>query len=165
MNHRESTNQLVVKIAEILNQRQQTVTTVESCTGGGIAQALTTISGSSNWFDRGFVTYSNAAKTDLVDVPDALLEKHGAVSLEVASAMAHGGKIRAKANYGLSVTGIAGPGGGSKDKPVGTVCFGWAGPGNDVVTERVTFSGDREQVREKSIIHALTGLLKMLGHD
>ena len=120
---------LVSTIGKILTESDQTVTTVESCTGGGIAQMLTAIPGSSNWFDRGFVTYSNAAKTQMVGVPVKLLDQYGAVSNEVAESMATGGVNHAGASYAISVTGIAGPGGGTAEKPVGTVFLAIAGKG------------------------------------
>jgi len=135
------------------------VTTVESCTGGGIAFALTGIAGSSNWFERGLITYDNQAKSDLAGVSMDLIIAHGAVSEVVAAAMAAGGQARAGADYCMSVTGIAGPGGGSVGKPVGTVCFGWVGQRRVPQTDTALFEGDRRDVRQQSIDFALRGLL------
>jgi nicotinamide-nucleotide amidase len=154
--------ELVSSIGKILTETGQTVTTVESCTGGGIAYSLTAIPGSSNWFNRGFVTYSNSAKTQMVDVPEKLLEQYGAVSNEVAESMATGGLHRAGASYAVSVTGIAGPGGGTADKPVGSVCFGWAGPGNLVQSEKIVFPGDRQEIRSRSIEFSLSRLIEIM---
>lgn len=138
------------------------VATVESCTGGGIAQAITAIAGCSDWFECGFVTYSNAAKTDLVGVPGALIGRHGAVSAPVATAMAEGGLGRSRADYCVAVTGVAGPGGGTARTPVGTVYFAWAGRGRETTAGRVDFDGDRAAVREQTAAHALAGLLDFL---
>ncbi|WP_424946525.1 CinA family protein [Candidatus Spongiihabitans sp.] len=155
----------VAIIGAKLNRLGRSVTTVESCTGGGIAYALTALAGSSNWFERGYVTYSNTAKSAMVGVSYALLEKYGAVSNEVAEAMAVGGLKHADADYALSVTGIAGPDGGSKDKPVGTVCFGWTGPDNYVQVEKIIFRGNRDDVRSQAIAHSLAGLLRILENE
>ena len=133
----------------------------ESCTGGLVAAAITSVAGSSEWFERGFVTYSNRAKTELLGVPEALLATHGAVSREVALAMAQGVIARAPVQAALAVTGIAGPGGGSLDKPIGLVWFGWAwreGQGVHSETQSVVWPGDRQAVRMASAHHALAGL-------
>ena len=141
--------------------------TIESCSGGGIAWCMTSLSGSSDWFDRALVTYSNTAKTELVGVPAELIQMHGAVSLETAAAMADGGLQGSNATWALSVTGVAGPGGGSEAKPVGTVCFGWANrnPGQPptLMTEQCQFSGERQEIRIATIRHALRGLLCRMG--
>ena len=152
----------VVLIGEALVSRDATLTTVESCTGGGISCALTAVSGSSAWFERGFVTYSNEAKTELAGVPSTLISEFGAVSVEVAAAMSNGGLKAAHSDFALSVTGIAGPDGGSLEKPVGTVCFGWSFRNGEAETERIVFSGDRSQVRFETIEHALQGMLKRI---
>lgn len=136
--------------------------TAESCTGGLIAAACTELAGSSQWFERGFVTYSNAAKAELLGVPAALIEQQGAVSKPVARAMAEGAIQHSAAQASLSVTGIAGPTGGSADKPVGTVWFGWQ------VDERTHsevrhFAGDRAAVRAATVQHALARLAALLG--
>ena len=135
--------------------------TAESCTGGLIAAQCTDLPGSSRWFDRGLVTYSNAAKTELLGVDAALIETHGAVSEVVARAMALGAVYRTSARASVSVTGIAGPDGGSNAKPVGTVWFGWCIDGL-VHSECQRFMGDRQQVRNASCMHALQGLMQRL---
>ena len=135
--------------------------TAESCTGGLIAGACTDLSGSSAWFERGFVTYSNDAKTELLGVDEALIEAHGAVSEAVARAMAAGALRHSRAQVSVAVTGVAGPTGGSPDKPVGTVWFGWATPAG-VSAERQRFVGDRAAVRQATVAHALAGLLARL---
>jgi nicotinamide-nucleotide amidase len=148
-----------------LSARGWMLATAESCTGGGIGYAVTQVPGSSVWYDRGFVTYSNEAKIDLLKVSAALIDEHGAVSEPVAHAMALGALIGSRAQAAVAVTGIAGPGGGSADKPVGTVCVGWALKDDSVpmvVTRRMHFAGDRAAVRTQSIIAALEGLLALL---
>ncbi|QNM98093.1 CinA family protein [Chitinimonas koreensis] len=141
-----------------LQARGWRVTSAESCTGGGIAHAITEIAGSSGWFDQAFVTYSNAAKQKLVGVPAGLLAAHGAVSEPVARAMAEGARAAAEADLAVAVSGIAGPGGAVPGKPVGTVCFAWAGPAGSR-SETRHFAGDRAAVRRQSVVHALAGLL------
>ncbi len=153
--------ELAVHIGEALKQKRWLLATAESVTGGGIAQAITDIAGSSEWFDCGFVTYSNSSKTEQLDVPDALIAQFGAVSEEVAGAMAKGALANTDAHIALSTTGIAGPSGAVPGKPVGTVCFGWA-YGSSVFTERLVFQGDRHAVRAQTAEHALRGLLKVL---
>src|SRR5690606_29484326 len=123
---------------------------------------VTDVAGSSGWFDCGIVSYSNTAKTKLLGVPSTLLEQHGAVSESVARAMAEGALQRTGADVAVAVSGIAGPGGGSVEKPVGTVCFGWSRRGGATITGTVVFAGDREMVRRQTVAHALKGLLKML---
>lgn len=148
-------------LAERLRQRQWRLASAESCTGGLIAAACTELAGSSDWFERGFVTYSNAAKTELLGVPAELIVAHGAVSEAVAQAMARGALAHAHAEVALAVTGIAGPSGGSADKPVGTVWFGWALP-DRVWSECQRFDGDRAAVRQASVGHALGTLVSAL---
>ena len=128
--------------------------TAESCTGGLISAALTAIAGSSDVVDRGFVTYSNDAKNQMIGVPMPLIENHGAVSEEVARAMAEGALERSRAAIAVSVTGVAGPGGGSEEKPVGLVCFGLARTGAPVISDRRIFPGDRTAVRAATVLHA-----------
>ncbi|WP_373889877.1 CinA family protein [Massilia sp. H6] len=135
--------------------------TAESCTGGGVSQAITDIAGSTGWFDCGFVTYSNASKSELLDVPAALIAQFGSVSEEVAGKMAEGALASSTADVALSTTGIAGPTGAVPGKPVGTVCFGWA-RGDSTFTERLVFQGDRQSVREQAVAHALRGLLRFI---
>ncbi|MDO9436788.1 CinA family protein [Hydrogenophaga sp.] len=156
-----STGTLVNDLAAALKLRGQMMATAESCTGGLIAGACTDVSGSSDWFERGFITYSNAAKHELIGVPMALIEQHGAVSEPVARAMAEGALAHSPAQFAVAVTGVAGPTGGSADKPVGTVWFGWATP-DGVFTEHQRFDGDRAAVRQATVRHALAGLLQRL---
>ena len=155
--------ELVAQLATALKARGQFMATAESCTGGLIAGACTDLSGSSDWFERGFVTYSNAAKCEMLGVPAALIEAHGAVSEPGARAMATGAVVNAHAHWSVAVTGIAGPTGGSAEKPVGTVWLGWATP-TGVFTERQHFAGDRSAVRQATVAHALAGLLQRLAH-
>ncbi len=138
-----------------LRARATMAATAESCTGGLIAAALTEIAGSSDVVDRGFVTYSNAAKSTMLGVPPALIERHGAVSEATARAMAEGALARSDAGIAVAVTGVAGPGGGSADKPVGTVWFGLAATGRPTEAERHVFLGDRAAVRRATVLRAL----------
>lgn len=152
--------ELAAQLGQALLARGWRVTTAESCTGGGIAQAITEIAGSSGWFDQAFVTYSNAAKQKLVGVPAELLAAHGAVSEPVAQAMAEGACAAAEADLAVAVSGIAGPGGAVPGKPVGTVCFAWSGPAG-CRSETRHFDGDRAAVRRQAVVHALAGLLAL----
>ena len=149
-------------LADILQKRGWLMATAESCTGGMIAAACTDLAGSSNWFERGFVTYSNAAKTELLGVDPVLIDTHGAVSEPVARAMSQGALDRSHAQAAVAVTGVAGPGGGSADKPVGTVWFGWATPAG-VTSEVRHFGGDRAAVRQATATHALARLADLLN--
>ena len=142
-------------VLQRLRESGYRVATAESCTGGLIAAALTHIAGSSDVVDRGFVTYSNAAKTEMLGVPASLIASHGAVSEQVAAAMAQGALGRSAADLVVAVTGVAGPGGGSEEKPVGLVWFGLARRGREVLTERRIFAGDRSAVRAATVAHAL----------
>ena len=150
------------ELADYLATNAYTLAVAESCTGGGVGYALTSLSGSSSWFHGGFITYSNQAKQDMLQISAALLEKYGAVSNDVAEAMAAGVLLVSKASCSLSVTGIAGPDGGSDDKPVGMVCFAWACREKPIVTETMQFFGDRASIREQSVHFALSGLLRYL---
>jgi nicotinamide-nucleotide amidase len=152
---------LARRLGRLLKRRRQKLVTAESCTGGWAAQAVTAIAGSSDWFERGFVTYSNAAKQELLRVRRSTLKKHGAVSEETAREMALGALARSRASVAVSVTGVAGPGGGSRDKPVGMVCFGWA-QGRRLRSETRKFNGNRESVRRQSVVHALKGVMALL---
>ena len=152
---------LVEDLAVALMARGWMLATAESCTGGLIAAACTDLAGSSNWLERGFVTYSNAAKSELLGVDAALIARHGAVSEPVARAMAQGALQHSKAQCALAVTGIAGPGGGSADKPVGTVWFAWATP-RGVRSEMQLFEGGRAQVRSATVQHSLMVLLGLV---
>ena len=156
----EALELIAVQVGELLRTNGQRLATAESCTGGWIAQCLTAIAGSSEWFERGFVTYSTDAKREMLGVEADTLVAHGAVSEATAAAMAAGALRHSRADWALAVTGIAGPGGGSADKPVGTVCFGWAAVDGRVDTQTVHFAGNREQVRAQSVAHALAGLLE-----
>jgi nicotinamide-nucleotide amidase len=151
---------LVERLATQLQQRRWMLVTAESCTGGLIAGACTDLSGSSNWFERGFVTYSNAAKTELLGVDAALITEHGAVSEAVARAMVEGALTHAHAQVAVAVTGVAGPTGGTADRPVGLVWFGLALPGQ-VLTEKMHFPGDRAAVRAATVQHALRRLVEL----
>ena len=153
--------EVLARIAALLPQRGWMLATAESCTGGLIAGACTDLSGSSLWFDRGFVTYSNAAKTEMLGVPAALIAQHGAVSEPVARAMAEGAVQRSGARVSVAVTGVAGPTGGTPDKPVGLVWFGWSVAGHTHSGSR-HFAGDRATVRTATVQHALAHLLALL---
>jgi len=138
------------------------ITTAESCTGGLLAGAITAVAGSSDWFERGFVTYSNASKSELLFVPEESIERFGAVSEEVARAMAEGALRASRAQWAVAVTGTAGPAGGTAEKPVGTVCFAWAGPAG-ASSERRFLPGDRAATRRESVAVALRGLIGRLA--
>ncbi len=153
-------HQLAIRAGNQLRDARLLLTTAESCTGGMIAAAITDIAGSSTWFERGFVTYSNQAKSDMIGVPADLIDKHGAVSEPVARAMAEGALRNSRAQIALAVTGIAGPQ-SSEHKPVGTVSFAWSNRLH-TAAETCVFQGDREQVRVQTTAHALLGLLKLL---
>lgn len=159
---------LARQVGKTLLARQEMLATAESCTGGWVAQCLTAIAGSSAWFERGFVSYSNQAKMDMLGVLEEVLEKHGAVSEATARAMAQGAVAHSRAQWSLSVTGIAGPSGGSAEKPVGMVCFAWAqggeGEGGACIARTAHFSGDRESIRRQAVAYALNGLLEQLGN-
>jgi nicotinamide-nucleotide amidase len=154
-------DELARKVGTALKSRGLMVVTAESCTGGWVAMALTAIPGSSEWFERGYVTYSNAAKREALGVAQATLERHGAVSEETAREMASGALKNGRGQVALAITGVAGPSGGSRDKPVGTVCFAWA-QGSKISSQTRRFDGDRESVRRQSVAHALQGVLELL---
>jgi nicotinamide-nucleotide amidase len=160
--HDTPIHELALRVGQRLAEKGLMLAAAESCTGGMVAAALTDIAGSSAWFERGFVTYSNEAKTELLGVPAAIIETHGAVSEAVARAMVEGALRASRAQVAVSITGIAGPGGGSPGKPVGTVVFGWAGEGMTTRWETPHFAGDRAAVRRQSTVHALAGVLKLL---
>lgn len=155
---------LAAALGNSLLQLNQQVTTAESCTGGGIAEAITRIPGSSAWFEAGFVTYSNAQKTRQLGVPPELFERVGAVSHEVVEAMARGAQRSSGSHFAVAVSGVAGPGGGSPDKPVGTVWLAWAA-GEQLHAQRFLFAGDRAAVREQSVEAALVGLIRLAGGE
>lgn len=151
------------KVGEALERKGFVLATAESCTGGWIGEALTAVPGSSSWFERGFITYSNLAKREMLGVNPDILKECGAVSLETAMEMALGAIRHSRAQVSLAVTGIAGPGGGSDEKPVGTVCFAWALKSGKVEAERFHFQGDRESVRRQAVMAALQGVLDILA--
>ncbi len=153
---------LLRSLADALNAKGWMLTTAESCTGGWIAKLCTDLAGSSAWFERGFVTYSNEAKQDMLGVREETLAQYGAVSEAVTAEMAAGALLHSRAQVAVSVSGIAGPGGGTASKPVGTVCFGWALQGGKVRTATHRFEGDREAVRRQSVEYALNGVLHLL---
>jgi nicotinamide-nucleotide amidase len=152
----------VQAVADRLLKHRQKVCTAESCTGGLIAKTFTDLAGSSDWFERGFVTYSNAAKTDMLAVPASLIEDYGSVSEAVATAMASGALRHSQADYSIAVTGVAGPGGGSDDKPVGTVWIALASA-EQMVARRYQFDGDRQAVRAATMQTALELLLDLVS--
>lgn len=146
---------LAGQVGATLLARGESLATAESCTGGYVAQMLTALPGASAWFERGFITYSNAAKEELLDVPPAILARHGAVSPETARAMARGALAHSRADWSLAVTGIAGPGGGTPEKPVGTVCFAWAYRHGDCMAATAHFAGSRLSIRRQAVAFAL----------
>ena len=156
-----SVQPLIGLAADLLQKKHWLLATAESCTGGMISAACTDLAGSSAWFERGFVTYSNEAKTELLGVDPALIKQHGAVSEEVARAMAQGALDRSRAQVSIAVTGVAGPTGGSVAKPVGTVWFGFS-VGGQVTSEMKRFDGDRAAVRSATVAHAIRRLLELL---
>ncbi len=157
--------QLARETGQTLNRLELKLVTAESCTGGWVGEAVTTIAGSSDWFDRGFITYSNASKREVLGVSAATLQRHGAVSEETAREMAVGALKHSKAQISVAITGVAGPGGGSADKPVGTVCFAWAKNDDALHSERHLLGGDREAVRYQSVLIALHGLIAIAGQS
>jgi nicotinamide-nucleotide amidase len=150
---------LSAQVGAWLQGRGLRLATAESCTGGWVAQVVTATAGSSAWFERGFITYSNDAKRELLGVAEQTLASKGAVSEQTAAEMAQGTLAASRADVALAITGIAGPGGGSASRPVGTVCFAWAVRGAPPVSHRAQFDGDREAVRRASVIFALTRLI------
>jgi nicotinamide-nucleotide amidase len=153
---------LALLVGAKLRARGLMLATAESCTGGWVAQAVTAIAGSSDWFERGFVTYSDAAKQEMLGVSAGTLAAHGAVSEQTAREMASGALAHSRAQTALAINGIAGPGGGSAEKPIGMVCFAWALPDGKTSAQTRHFKGDRESVRRQSVMLALQGLLDLL---
>lgn len=145
-----------------LKQQSHILVTAESCTGGGVASAITDAAGSSMWFNSSFVTYSNEAKIEMLDVKESSLQEYGAVSEEVVNEMVQGALLHSRGTYAISVSGIAGPSGGSEEKPIGTVCFGWASKQGLREVETVRFSGDRAEVRLQACWHVLSRLEEQL---
>lgn len=157
--------ELSQQLANTLLQQQKQLAVAESCTGGWLAKCLTDIPGSSHWFERGFVTYSNAAKQEMLGVLPATLAREGAVSEAVVREMAAGVLRHSAADLAIAISGIAGPGGAVAGKPVGTVCFGLAEIGKKIQTDTQYFEGNREAVRRQAVAYALSRLLHVLGHD
>lgn len=149
-------------LSKTLVARQWKLAVAESCTGGMLSEHITSIAGSSEWFDCGFITYSNEAKIRLLDVHAALIEAHGAVSEAVAKAMAEGVLANSQSQLSVAITGIAGPAGGSVEKPVGTVCFAWASETNATISSTLHFDGDRREVREQAVLAAVDGLSMLI---
>ncbi|MGD8644044.1 MAG: nicotinamide-nucleotide amidase [Chromatiales bacterium] len=155
-------------LGELLTRRGWTLASAESCTGGWLAKVVTDIAGSSQWFERGLVTYSNEAKQDLVGVSAATLNEHGAVSEATVQEMARGALSHSRADISVAISGVAGPGGGSADKPVGTVWFAWGrrdGRLLRLLSERRQLPGGRSEVRRRAVAHALAGLIELAGGD
>lgn len=154
---------LAAQVGGLLKAHGMMLATAESCTGGGVAQAVTDVAGSSAWFDRGFVTYSNLSKQQMLGVAEATLVQHGAVSEATVREMVAGALKHSNAGFALAVSGIAGPDGGTPDKPVGTVCFAWGIRHGAVYSQRHQLSGDRAEVRAQSVRIALQGVIDLLG--
>ncbi|RTE66904.1 CinA family protein [Amphritea opalescens] len=157
------TEALVVQLATLAQDHRVRIATAESCTGGWVAQEITALAGSSNWFECGFVTYSNEAKTQMLGVPKELFVSDGAVSEAVVAAMAEGAVKHSLADLSVSISGVAGPGGGTPEKPVGTVWMGWAFEGQATEARCFQFDGDRQAVRLSAVNEALKGLIKQLS--
>ena len=166
MNHQEVTI-IVEQLAKLLTQNNKFISVAESCTGGWVAKVLTDLAGSSEWFERGFVTYSNRAKHEMLGVAESTLQKYGAVSEETVSEMAIGALTNSHADFSLSISGIAGPGGGTEEKPVGLVWFAWAEKTIEserlIFSEHKCFSGERDTVRYQAVVYALSQLLNLLS--
>ncbi|MFA5243469.1 MAG: nicotinamide-nucleotide amidohydrolase family protein [Sulfuricella sp.] len=154
--------QLAEETGHALKARGWMLATAESCTGGWVGEAVTAVAGSSSWYDRGFITYTNASKLEMLGVQAETLARHGAVSEETVCEMAAGVLLHSQAHISLAISGIAGPTGGSPGKPVGTVCFAWAIKDGTVKSERCLFPGDRREVRRQAVEHALQGVLALL---
>jgi len=154
---------IATKLGQLLIGRQWTITTAESCTGGGIASVITSVAGSSSWFEQGFVTYSNSAKQQQLGIDETLLIEHGAVSEAVVRAMCMGAGRKASAEVAIAVSGVAGPGGGSVDKPVGTVWLAWAIKGTGIIATCYQFKGGRDAIRAQAVTTAISELNKALS--
>jgi nicotinamide-nucleotide amidase len=154
---------LIREVVHALKRQGLMLATAESCTGGWVAQVITSVAGSSEWFERGFVAYTNLAKREMLGVSTTTLSRYGAVSEQTARAMAEGALTHSHAQVALAITGIAGPSGGTPEKPVGTVCFAWAVKKRDTISRKHVFTGDREAVRRQAVTMALQGLLEYLN--
>lgn len=152
---------LMQRVGDVLTAHDLMLVTAESCTGGKVASVITDVPGCSKWYERGYVTYSNAAKMQCLGVPESILQRHGAVSEATVNAMASGALVHSAAQVSVAITGVAGPGGGTLEKPVGTVYFGWAREGHIPVTAHKLFTGDRQRIRTAACIFALEGLLSL----
>ncbi|MHB0973468.1 MAG: CinA family protein [Thiobacillus sp.] len=159
----EELRQLAAELGEKLIARGWMLATAESCTGGWVGQLLTSLPGSSHWYERGFITYANTAKIEMLGVPEETLAAHGAVSEETAAAMAAGALKHSHAQAALAISGIAGPGGGTPQKPVGLVCYGWALADGTVMSSTCRLDGDREEIRSRAVAAALRGLIELIG--
>jgi nicotinamide-nucleotide amidase len=153
---------LIREVVHALKRQELMLATAESCTGGWVAQVITSVAGSSEWFERGFVAYTNLAKREMLGVSTTILSRYGAVSEQCARAMAEGALTYSHAQVALAITGIAGPSGGTPEKPVGTVCFAWAAKKRDALSRKLVLAGDREAVRRQAVATALQGLLDFL---
>ena len=153
---------LAARLGRALKRQELMIATAESCTGGWIGQAITMIPGSSEWFERGFITYTYISKREMLGVSGQTLARHGAVSERVVREMALGAITRSHAQVAVAISGVAGPSGGTREKPVGTVCLAWAVKRGPVVVETKRFRGDRDEVRRRSVAHALRGALKII---
>jgi nicotinamide-nucleotide amidase len=158
----ENPSNLITRLAALLSEKRMKVCTAESCTGGLIAKSMTDLAGSSDWFECGFVTYSNAAKTGMIGVPESVISEYGAVSEAVANAMASGALRHSAGDCSIAVTGVAGPAGGSRDKPVGTVWIAVAIEGQ-IFAQKYLFAGDRDAIRQATMIQALQNLIQLLN--
>jgi len=155
-------NILAQEVGRTLKKHGLMLATAESCTGGWAAQMITSVAGSSEWFERGFVSYTNLSKREMLEVKTTILSRFGAVSEQTARAMAEGALLHSHAQVAFAITGIAGPSGGTPEKPVGTVCFAWAGKKRDSNSAKHVFTGDREAVRRQAVVTALQGLLEFI---
>jgi nicotinamide-nucleotide amidase len=159
----EELHQLAAELGDKLRARDWMLATAESCTGGWVGQLLTSLPGSSHWYERGFITYANAAKIEMLGVPAETIDEHGAVSEQTASAMAAGALKHSHAQASLAISGIAGPGGGTPQKPVGLVCYGWALTDGTVMSSTCRLDGNREEIRSRAVAASLRGLIDLMG--
>jgi nicotinamide-nucleotide amidase len=159
----EELHQLASELGDKLKARGWMLATAESCTGGWVGQSVTALPGSSQWYERGFITYANDAKIEMLGVPPETLALHGAVSEETASAMAAGALAHSHAQAALAISGIAGPGGGTPKKPVGLVCYGWALSDGTVMSSTCRLDGDRDEIRSRAVAAAFRGLIDLIG--
>jgi len=160
---RDKIKHKIITLSKILLEREWLLSTVESCTGGWLAKSCTDLAGSSAWFERGYVTYSNLSKSEMIGVEMSLIDAHGAVSEETVGAMVSGALEHSPAHIAVAISGIAGPDGGTEAKPVGTVCFGWKVKARERVVKTAHFDGDREMVRRLAVEYALDGLIELIS--